>query len=308
MTIVLIGPPAAGKSRSGRRLARALGARFADTDSLIQVEHGPIRELFTTRGEAAFREIERDTVRRAIEEYDVVALGGGAVMQPATREVIVASGAVVVYLTVQPEAVAARINNDKRPLITGLDSWIAIVEQRRSVYETLATLTFDTSFRPMRRVVEEIIEELLERGVVQPTQVLPGARQSASSEHAARVTAIARRRAIDRIRSASAARAERRAQNSIMNDGHRESLAPEGAAPSPAAPPQPQPVSGPAPADEPRLPADRASGTESEGRPQPSRPTPADIARAGRLTSASLRRIPIRDAHTGPPRHRHDTR
>lgn len=167
MRIVLIGPPAAGKSRSGRRLARALGASFADTDRLIQAEHGPIREIFATRGEASFRELERATVARALEQHEVVSLGGGAVMDAATQERILGSRAHVVYLTVRPDAVAERIANDKRPLIRSLDDWRAIVETRRDTYERLATITVDTSFLPMRRVIEEVLELLEAAGALE---------------------------------------------------------------------------------------------------------------------------------------------
>lgn len=173
MRIVLIGPPAAGKSRSGRRLARALEASFADTDRLIQAEHGPIREIFASRGEAAFRELERATVARALEEHEVVSLGGGAVMDPATQERILGSRAHVIHLTVRPEAVAERIANDKRPLIRSLDDWRAIVESRRDTYERLATITVDTSFRPMRRVIEELLDQLAAAGAIERRPELP---------------------------------------------------------------------------------------------------------------------------------------
>lgn len=173
MRIVLIGPPAAGKSRSGRRLARALEASYADTDRLIQAEHGPIREIFAARGESGFRELERATVAQALEDFDVVSLGGGAVMDPATQERILGSSAHVVYLTVRPEAVAERIANDKRPLIRSLDDWRAVVEGRRDTYERLATMTVDTSFRPMRRVIEQILEQLAAIGAIERRPELP---------------------------------------------------------------------------------------------------------------------------------------
>lgn len=166
MTVVLIGPPAAGKSRTGRRLARLLDASFADTDRLIQVEHGPIRDLFAERGEEAFRELEAEAVARAVREREIVSLGGGAVMHPSTQELLLGEGIWVVHLTVRADAVAERIANDKRPLIRSVDDWRALVERRRPTYERLASLTVDTSFRPMRHVVDEMLEGLVKAGAV----------------------------------------------------------------------------------------------------------------------------------------------
>ncbi len=168
--IVLIGPPAAGKSRSGRRLAREIGASYADTDRLIQASHGPIPDIFRDRGEAGFREIERDTVARALNDHDVISLGGGAIMDPGTQRIITEADAFVVYLTVRPDAVAERIDNDKRPLISGVESWQKLVSTRKATYERFASVTVDTSFRPMRRVVTEIITALTQDGVIDESQ------------------------------------------------------------------------------------------------------------------------------------------
>ncbi|GGA57450.1 shikimate kinase [Pseudoclavibacter endophyticus] len=155
MTIAFIGPPAAGKSRAGRRLARRLGASYADTDRRIAADHGPISELFATRGEAAFRALERDYVARALREVEVVSLGGGAVMDDATQALL--GHHTVIQVLASPAAIEQRISGStKRPLIKSLDDWRAIYERRREVYERLADATFDTSFRPMSRVVDDI--------------------------------------------------------------------------------------------------------------------------------------------------------
>jgi shikimate kinase len=85
-----------------------------------------------------------------------VSLGGGAVLDPATRSDL--EGAPVVLLTVSREAAEARIGGSKRPLVQGIDSWQALVDARSELYASLASVTFDTSDRPISRIVAEIAD------------------------------------------------------------------------------------------------------------------------------------------------------
>lgn len=156
MTVVLIGPPAAGKSRIGRKLARRLEVPFTDTDSDIVREHGPIAEIFAEHGEQAFRKLEREAVVRALSTGGVVAFGGGAVLDPRTQADLKRN--LVVLLTVSAEAAAARIDDGKRPLVQGIESWRALVAKRTPLYESLADFREDTSRRPISTIVEEIAE------------------------------------------------------------------------------------------------------------------------------------------------------
>lgn len=137
MSVVLIGPPAAGKSRAGRRLAKVLGASYADTDKVIVARHGAIPEIFAAHGELEFRRLERDVIAEHLETTEVLSLGGGAVMDAETQARL--DGHTVVLLTASPAAIAERITgNSKRPLITGIESWTQIYEARRETYERLA--------------------------------------------------------------------------------------------------------------------------------------------------------------------------
>lgn len=155
--VVLIGPMGAGKSSVGKRVAKALGVPFTDTDRVIAREHGPIPGLFAERGEPAFRALEADAVRAAMRAGGVISVGGGAVTHAATRDAM--AGARVVLLTVSPEAVAERIAGTDRPLLAtgGIDAWQTIMDARAATYAELAHIVVDTSRRPMSRVADEVV-------------------------------------------------------------------------------------------------------------------------------------------------------
>lgn len=155
LPLVFIGPMGSGKTRIGRRVAKRLGVPFIDTDKRIVAEHGAITGIFETQGEAHFRELERAAVAEALSEEAVVSLGGGAVLDRLTQESLSAHR--VVFLTVDASAVLSRMDTSKRPLLRdGPEAWERIFAERRSIYERLATVTFDTSTRPITRIAEEI--------------------------------------------------------------------------------------------------------------------------------------------------------
>lgn len=164
--VVLIGPPGAGKSRIGKAVARDLGVRFVDTDRVIVGRHGPISKIFADYGEPRFRAIEREIVRAALlgeiagpgDEASgdtVLALGGGAILDPDTQSEL--SDHRVALITVTTEAVRGRLNTSKRPLLAGgIDAWERLASERRSIYEALATSVWDTSHRPVSHIAREL--------------------------------------------------------------------------------------------------------------------------------------------------------
>ena len=153
--VVLIGAPGAGKTRTGKRLARLLGLPLIDTDKKIVTAHGPIASIFAERGEPHFRKLERVAVASALREPAIVTLGGGAVLDAETQADL--AGLRVVQLTVRPEAVEERIAGGKRPLVAGgIASWVALVEARQPLYDALSQLTIDTTNRPLDGVAADI--------------------------------------------------------------------------------------------------------------------------------------------------------
>ena len=155
--VVVVGPPAAGKTRVAKRLGKEFGVNVIDTDAIVVSRWGPIPELFASHGEAFFREQERAAVREALSEPAIVALGGGAVIDPQTRDDL--RDHRVALITISADAVAPRLNNDKRPLLSGgIDAWKALVAARAELYESVATRQFDASHQSVDSLAQEVAQ------------------------------------------------------------------------------------------------------------------------------------------------------
>jgi len=165
---VFIGAPGAGKTKTGKRVAKALGVPHIDTDKVIVAEHGPIPEIFAEHGEAHFRRLEREAVVAALAQDAIVSLGGGAVLDSDTQADL--AEVPVVLLTVSVDGIKARLAEhpdavQKRPLLAdgGFEAWERLAVQRRPIYEGLADLVVDTSHRTFDAVAEEVVEWLRRR-------------------------------------------------------------------------------------------------------------------------------------------------
>jgi shikimate kinase len=161
--VVLTGFMGTGKTEVGRRLARATSRAVVATDNLVEVTAGrSIPEIFAIEGEAAFRAREREAVRQAVAVPDaVVATGGGALLDPESRRVLLAAGPVV-CLTATPEEILRRVGEaNDRPLLAGasrderLARIRALLDAREAGYR-LATHRIDTTGRSVDDVVGEI--------------------------------------------------------------------------------------------------------------------------------------------------------
>jgi len=129
----------AGKSKIGRRLAARLGLPFFDSDPEIEAAAGEtIEEIFANRGEQVFRTGERRVIARLLAQpVHVLATGGGAFMDPATRAVIAQRG-VSVWLRADLDTLVARVSRrSNRPLLKSGDPraiLTKLIEQRYPVY------------------------------------------------------------------------------------------------------------------------------------------------------------------------------
>jgi len=159
--VYLVGFMGAGKSSVGARLAERLGWRFVDLDLRIEARAGTsIRELFRVEGEAYFRAVEREELRRAsTERRAVVALGGGAFCSAENQAIVRATGASV-YLEAPAEVLYARCAGDgTRPLFTTLDDMRVLLERRRPLYER-AHLIVPVADRSVDEVADRIVAAL----------------------------------------------------------------------------------------------------------------------------------------------------
>lgn len=161
--VVLVGPMGVGKSTVGELLAERLGVGYRDSDEdIVAAEGRTIADIFVAEGEAAFREIEKRAVRVALAEHEgVLALGGGAILDPDTRALL--AGRQVVYLSMDVEEAVKRTGlNVARPLlaINPRRQWRELMEARRHLYEEVASAVVATDGRTPEEVTEAALDAL----------------------------------------------------------------------------------------------------------------------------------------------------
>jgi shikimate kinase len=167
--VVLIGASGAGKTTVGRLVAQRLGVGFRDTDADVEREAGKtVSDVFVDDGETRFRELERDAVRRALDEHDgVLALGGGAVVDEDTRDAL--RGHRVVFLDVGLADAAHRCGLDApRPLlaVNPRAELRRMLDERRPYYLAVATATVGTDGREPDDVAAGVLALVTEKATV----------------------------------------------------------------------------------------------------------------------------------------------
>jgi shikimate kinase len=158
--LIIIGPPGSGKSTAARLVAQRLRTTWRDTDDDVEREMGStISDIFVDHGEETFRNLEAAAVTTALAEHEgVLAVGGGAILDAGTRAQL--KGRTVVFLNVAIKDAAQRIGfNRDRPLLLGNPraQWIRLMEQRRPLYEDIATITVETDNKTPEEVADEVV-------------------------------------------------------------------------------------------------------------------------------------------------------
>ncbi|MER6772856.1 3-dehydroquinate synthase [Streptomyces bacillaris] len=181
--VVLVGPMGVGKSTVGELLAARLGTTYRDTDADVVAEAGkPIAEIFYDEGEEHFRALERRAVAAAVAGHaGVLSLGGGAVLDGTTRELL--AGHPVVYLSMDVEEAVRRVGlGAARPLlaVNPRRQWRELMDARRHLYEEVARTVVATDDRTPEEVAQAIIDALeLPAGAAAPGVESTGMTQQA---------------------------------------------------------------------------------------------------------------------------------
>ncbi|MEO1553039.1 MAG: shikimate kinase [Pseudomonadota bacterium] len=163
-TVALVGLMGAGKSTVGRRLAERLGRRFYDSDNEIEKAAGlSVADIFSMHGEEEFRRGEHQVLKRLLdEEPHILATGGGAYLNPETRD-LMREKAVTIWLNADLETLWKRVSRrNHRPLLrrpNAKEVLSNLFDERRPIYE-LADLTVHSVDGPHSKTVTAIIKAL----------------------------------------------------------------------------------------------------------------------------------------------------
>lgn len=174
MILTLIGYRATGKSTLAKPLAERLGWAWIDADVELERRAGrTIREIFDTDGESEFRRLERETLVDLLsQDRLVIAAGGGAVLNPDTRQGFKDAGPVV-WLKASVDTIEQRLFGDmttaeRRPNLTssgGREEIERLLSQREPIYSDTATLTIQTDEPFPGQASIPTIDQLVDRVV-----------------------------------------------------------------------------------------------------------------------------------------------
>nr|WSX54783.1 shikimate kinase [Streptomyces sp. NBC_00974] len=152
-----------GKSTVGELIAQRLAVSYRDTDADIVAAQGrAISDIFVDDGEPYFRALEREAVAAAVAGHDgVLALGGGAILDEGTRELL--AGLPVAYLSMDVEEAVRRVGlGAARPLlaVNPRRQWRELMDARRPLYTEVARVVVATDDRTPEEVAQAVLEAL----------------------------------------------------------------------------------------------------------------------------------------------------
>ncbi|MBE7705603.1 MAG: shikimate kinase [Cyanobacteria bacterium SIG29] len=165
MNISLIGMMGSGKSTIGELLANQLNINFVDTDELIiKREKVSINEIFSTKGETYFREVEANILSNVLDnDNQVISTGGGIVTVEKNMELLKGKS-ITFYLKADDKTLYERVkNSNNRPLLNDVDILNKIktlLSNREQMYNK-ADYVIKTDNKTPNEVVKEIIEKIV---------------------------------------------------------------------------------------------------------------------------------------------------
>ncbi len=169
MTITIIGYRGSGKTSLANPLAKKLGWNAIDSDDVIEEEAGKsIREIFEDDGEPHFRKLEKEVMKKLLEQENlIIAAGGGAILDEETRNLMKKSGPVI-WLQASVEELSVRISGDsqtnsRRPDLTplGIQAEIEkVLKDREPFYQGAATIIIDTTEKNSEEIALEAYQQI----------------------------------------------------------------------------------------------------------------------------------------------------
>ena len=158
--LVFVGAPGSGKTTIGKQVAEKLGVEFIDVDNEIEMdEKTTISDIFVQKGEAYFRQLEREKISELLNSFNgVLSLGGGSVLDESTRQALAI--APVMWLKVSSGDASSRVGLGlSRPVLMGnvRSTLVKLLEERTPLYEEVADWEIDTSKKSIEEVVQEVL-------------------------------------------------------------------------------------------------------------------------------------------------------
>lgn len=165
---ILIGYMGCGKSTIGKKLSEILNIKLVDTDARIEERQGmTVSEIFATKGEPFFRDLETGTLQELLEEKEsmVISVGGGLPLREENRRLLQRLGKVI-YLKAEPETIYNRVKGDTtRPLLqTGnpMEKIREMLGQREEKYQAAADKIVIVDDKEISKIVYEVLDAVKE--------------------------------------------------------------------------------------------------------------------------------------------------
>lgn len=166
--LILVGPMGAGKTTIGKRLASRFDLRFVDSDHYIEQRTGArVTTIFELEGEAGFRQRERQAIAElCAEEGQLIATGGGAVLDAENRRVMHERGFVIWLRTSVPRQLERLAQDRTRPLLQGPNRrhrLEVLAAQRDPLYAASCDLVFESEQRKVGAAADRLVRVLADR-------------------------------------------------------------------------------------------------------------------------------------------------